>query len=363
MSSAGRVFTQGSNAVTINFTATSTRYVRVNITANTGWAAAQLSELEIYGTSTSSPNLALGKAMSESGHSQNYVAANANDANQGTYWESVNNAFPQHLQVDLAASVSVNRVVLKTPTSGWGARTQTLSVQGSTNGTTFTDIVPSAAYNFDPAAASTVTINFGQTTQRYIRIRITANTAWPAGQISELEVYGPGGPVDSTPPSVPGTLSFTQSGTTINLSWGASTDTGGSGLAGYDIYRNGTLATSVGAGTTTWADTQPTTATVSYFVRARDNAGNQSGNSNTVTRTGTSAGHHAAERAGQPDLHPDQLRDQPELGRLDRQRRRQRHGRVQRVPQRRADRDHRQRHQLLRPAAHHDDGVVLRPGP
>ena len=136
MSSAGRVFTQGSECGDDQLHRDHrTRYVRVNITANTGWAAAQLSELEIYGTSTSSPNLALGKAMSESGHSQNYVAANANDANQGTYWESVNNAFPQHLQVDLAASVSVNRVVLKTPTSGWGARTQTLSVQGSTNGT------------------------------------------------------------------------------------------------------------------------------------------------------------------------------------------------------------------------------------
>ena len=134
-----------------------------------------------------------------------------------------------------------------------------------------------------------MTINFGQTTQRYIRIRITANTAWPAGQISELEVYGPGGPADTTPPSVPGTLSFTQSGSTINLSWGASSDTGGSGLAGYDIYRNGTLAASTNATTTTYADTtQPTTATVSYFVRARDNAGNVSGNSNTVTRTGTS---------------------------------------------------------------------------
>jgi len=170
--SSGRTFTQGTNTVTINFTATSTRYVRVNVTANTGWAAAQLSELEIYGTSTSSPNLALGKAMSESGHSQNYVAANANDANQATYWESVNNAFPQHLQVDLGASTSVNQVVLKTPTSGWGARTQTLSVQGSTDGTTFTDIVPSAAYNFQPTTANTVTINFGQTTRRYIRIRM-----------------------------------------------------------------------------------------------------------------------------------------------------------------------------------------------
>ena len=37
----------------------------------------------------------------------------------------------------------------------------------------------------------------------------------------------------------------------------------------------------------TYQDTQPPTATVSYFVRARDGAGNLSGNSNTVTRTGT----------------------------------------------------------------------------
>jgi hypothetical protein len=287
VSSAGRTFTQGSNTVTINFTATSTRYLRINITANTAWPAAQLAELEIYGATTSTSNLALGKTMSESGHSDVYVASNANDNDQATYWESVNSAFPQWLQVDLGASVTVNKVVLKTPTSGWGARTQTLSVQGSTNGSTFTDIVASAAYDFQPASANTVTVNFGSTTQRYVRIRVTANTAWPAGQISELEVYGPGGPVDTTPPSVPGTLSYSQSGTTINLSWGASTDNaGGSGLAGYDIYRDGTLATSVGASTTTWADTQPTTATVSYFVRARDVAGNQSGNSNTVIRTG-----------------------------------------------------------------------------
>src|SRR6185369_3589891 len=106
---------------------------------------------------------------------------------------------------------------------------------------------------------------------------------WPAGQLSELEVYGPGGGGgDTTPPTVPGTLSYTQNGTTITLNWGASTDTGGSGLAGYDIYRNGSLATSL-----TYAETQPTNVTVSYFVRARDGANNQSGNSNTVTRTGS----------------------------------------------------------------------------
>ncbi len=284
VSSAGYSFS-GTNVVTINFGSTVTRYVRINITANTGWQAAQLSELEVYGTSTSTGNLAQGKAMTESSHADVYGSGNANDANQATYWESASNAFPQWIQVDLAASLSVNKVVAKLPT-GWGARNQTFSVQGSTNGSTFTDIVGSASYAFNPSAANTVTINFNATTTRWVRLRFTANTAWPAGQLSELEVYGPG-TGDTTPPSVPGTLSYTQNGTSINLSWGASTDTGGSGLAGYDVYRNGGLATSVGAGTTTWTDTQPTTVTVSYFVRARDGAGNQSGNSNTVTRTGT----------------------------------------------------------------------------
>src|SRR5688572_2504428 len=46
----------------------------------------------------------------------------------------------------------------------------------------------------------------------------------------------------SIPPSVPSGLSATAvSGTQINLSWSASTDTGGSGLAGYSIYRAGVL--------------------------------------------------------------------------------------------------------------------------
>ncbi len=285
VSSGGRVFDPAaSNAVTLTFTAVNTRYVRANITANTGWAAAQLSELEVYGATTSTSNLAAGKATSESGHSDVYPSGNVVDGNQATYWESVNNAFPQYVQVDLGATLSINKVVLKIP-SGWGARNQTLSVQGSTNNTSFTDIVASASYAF--SGANVVTINFTTTSARYVRVRITANSAWPAGQLSELEIYGPATTTDTTPPSIPGTLSFTQSGTAITLNWGASTDTGGSGLAGYDIYRNGSFAGSVGAGTTTYTDTQPTSATVSYYVQARDGAGNVSGNSNTVTRTGT----------------------------------------------------------------------------
>lgn len=48
---------------------------------------------------------------------------------------------------------------------------------------------------------------------------------------------------DTTPPSVPGGLSSpSKTATTVNLAWSAATDnSGGSGVAGYDVYRNGTL--------------------------------------------------------------------------------------------------------------------------
>ncbi len=288
VASAGYTFNPATgNTVTINFPATSTRYVRASISANSGWGAAQLSELEVYGATSSTTNLARGRPTTESGHADVYDSSRAVDGNQGTYWESVNNSFPEWLTVDLGASTTVNRVVLKLPASGWGTRTQTLSVQGSANGSTFTDLVASATYTFNPAVnANSVTISFAQAATRYVRVNITANSVWPAGQLSEVEIYGPGTGSDVTPPSIPGTLSFIQAGTTITLNWGASSDgAGGSGLAGYNIYRNGTLAATVGL-VTTWADTQPLTATVNYFVRARDNAGNLSGNSNTVNRPG-----------------------------------------------------------------------------
>ncbi|MGW5581296.1 CARDB domain-containing protein [Micromonospora chokoriensis] len=240
------------------------------------------------GFAPAATNLAQGRPTQESGHADVYDSSKVVDGNAGSYWESVNNAFPQWVQVDLGAAQSVNQVVLKLPTNGWATRTQTLSVRGSTNGSSFTDLVGSQTYTFNPASASTVTINFSATSTRYVRITVTANSGWPAGQLSELEVYGSGGTTpDTTAPSVPGNLSYTQSGTTISLNWVASTDNaGGSGIAGYDIYRNGAFLQSVG-NVTTFNDTQPATATVSYYVRARDAAGNLSGNSNTVTRTGS----------------------------------------------------------------------------
>ncbi|WP_206424246.1 carbohydrate-binding protein [Cohnella candidum] len=148
------------------------------------------------------PNMAAGKPVTASSYTQTYTAGNVADGNSSTYWESANNAFPQWIQVDLGSAASFDQIVLKLP-AGWGSRTQTLSIQGSTDGTNFTNVVGSAGYTFDPASGNTVTINFTAVSTRYVRVNVTANTGWPAGQFSEFEIYGA---AVSTPSPIPGKI-------------------------------------------------------------------------------------------------------------------------------------------------------------
>jgi hypothetical protein len=118
------------------------------------------------------------------------VPANAVDGNTSTYWESTDNAFPQWFQVDLGASKSFSRLVLDLPPStSWATRTQTLSILGSNDGSTFAAIVASANYTFNPSTGNTVTITFPAASYRYVRANFTANTGWPAGQLSEFQVW------------------------------------------------------------------------------------------------------------------------------------------------------------------------------
>jgi hypothetical protein len=140
---------------------------------------------------SSNTNLALHKPTAESSHTQVYWSSNATDGDPNTYWESANNAFPQWLQVDLGSAMATKRIVLTLPPpSVWGTRTQTLSVLGSTDGSSFSTVVGSAGYTFNPATGNTATIAFPATANvRYLRLNFTANTGWPAGQVSEFRVY------------------------------------------------------------------------------------------------------------------------------------------------------------------------------
>jgi chitodextrinase len=94
-------------------------------------------------------------------------------------------------------------------------------------------------------------------------------------------------PPDTLPPSVPSGLTVTSTTTTsISLSWIASSDTGGSGLAGYRIYRDGANSPLAIVAGTTFTDAGLTSGSShSYRVSAYDTAGNESAASNQVTAT------------------------------------------------------------------------------
>src|SRR6202008_3523725 len=127
-------------------------------------------------------NLALRKQISATGSQGGFPAGNAVDGNAQSYWESTNNAFPQSLTVDLGATHTVRRVLLRLPAAAaWQARTQTLSLQGSTNGSAWATLSASAGHAFDPASGNTATITVGPSDQRHLRLTFTANTGWPAG--------------------------------------------------------------------------------------------------------------------------------------------------------------------------------------
>lgn len=80
-----------------------------------------------------------------------------------------------------------------------------------------------------------------------------------------------------TAPPAPTASNVTSS--SVTLTWSASTDAGGSGLAGYRLYRDGSLRATVSG--TTYTDTGLTAgAMYRYSVSAFDGAGNESVRSN-----------------------------------------------------------------------------------
>ncbi|MFC8128388.1 discoidin domain-containing protein [Streptomyces sp. NPDC057302] len=137
-------------------------------------------------------NLAKGRPATATGSVDVYTPAKAVDGDAATYWESTNNAFPQSITVDLGKAEAVRRLVLKLPPpSAWGARIQTLSVQGSADGAAYSTLAGSKDYRFDPASGNKVTVTLPASAPnvRHLRLVVTANTGWPAAQFSEVEAY------------------------------------------------------------------------------------------------------------------------------------------------------------------------------
>ncbi len=151
---------------------------------------------------------------------------------------------------------------------------------GQSTGTIFTDtgLTPNTTYTYTVRARD----GAGNLSANSNQISVTTNQS---------------GSTDTTAPTTPGTLSSpSRTANSIGLSWGASTDTGGSGLAGYNVYRNGASTPTAQTTGTTFTDTglSPST-TYTYTVKARDGAGNLSAASNQISVT-TNAGTGGATR-------------------------------------------------------------------
>jgi hypothetical protein len=134
-------------------------------------------------------NLALTATASADNTLAGFPASNANDGNQATYWQAANATGVLTLQ--LAKAAPVDRVVVELP-QGWGDRHQTIEVDGSTDGSTWTTLVASAAYLFSAGNAdgnNVVTIPVPSTTVNYIRLDVSNNDVQGAPQIAEFQVY------------------------------------------------------------------------------------------------------------------------------------------------------------------------------
>jgi len=94
------------------------------------------------------------------------------------------------------------------------------------------------------------------------------------------------GGVDNMAPSVPSGVSASATlCNNVHVSWSSVTDTGGSGLRGFYVYRNGSLLTPQASplSGTTFDDGTVSAGTYSYAVSAVDNAGNESSKSTAAS--------------------------------------------------------------------------------
>ncbi|WNI16836.1 discoidin domain-containing protein [Actinacidiphila sp. ITFR-21] len=127
---------------------TKDRYVRLNFTANSQQSGAQVAEFAV--NDTTNRDLALNSPVTVSSTTQGLPAQSAVDGNPASYWQSVVGGWPQTLTADLGTASALGSVGITLPPD-WAARTQTLSVLGSLDGTTWTTLVGPAAYRWVPS--------------------------------------------------------------------------------------------------------------------------------------------------------------------------------------------------------------------
>jgi hypothetical protein len=202
------------------------RYVRMKGTVRaTGWGYS-LYEMEVYGVSTVSGNLALKKPITASStgtatsgngkkrtNTQSYPATGANDGNASTKWMSTSSD-SQWIYVDLGSAQSISEVKLT-----WGSNYATsFQVQVSNDASSWSSIYSTSGGTGGVSDLSGITGS-----GRYVRVNASARASTASGySLYEFEVYGTATTTTNYAPSGTVTVGFDgDTGTTSTgpVSW------------------------------------------------------------------------------------------------------------------------------------------------
>ena len=135
---------------------------------------------------TAPKNLAQAGTATASNTLAGFPASYANDNGGGSYWQAANSTAT--LTLKLSESQPVDRVILELPQS-WGTRNQTIQVDGSTNGTTWTTLAPAANYTFTTGSNAIAIPVSAAPPEAYLRLDISGNSSQGVPQIAEFQVY------------------------------------------------------------------------------------------------------------------------------------------------------------------------------
>lgn len=137
-------------------------------------------------------NIAEDAIIDANGFNDVYMPVKVKDGNvnAASYWEGAVDSYPNIITASYLEGKIIHAIRLRLcPLSIWSRRIQTFSVWVSEDGETFTELIPSKDYDFDPDTGNEVVLEFDEVCIKAIRLEFTQNTGAVGAQLAEFEIY------------------------------------------------------------------------------------------------------------------------------------------------------------------------------